>query len=257
MNLRAAVTWSRNVPLHLRQADDERIAHRVGLRLLELMQGRGDTVSEAWVTLRRTVRASAQRSVRGTRLTLTLDHRLLRAEEELVTALESWARDRDARGVRTLLAQVSTEPAGHHERVRPTSDPQLERILLGVARRLGVAELAMEELRIVWGRRPTGDAPRARRVRLGSFHVAERLIRLHPVLAEPDVPAVVREWVVHHEVCHWLAPPRQVGATRRAVHHAEFEALEHSYPGRELAEQWIQRHLGPFYERMMRRQLAL
>lgn len=254
MNLRAAVTWSRNVPLHLRQADDERTAHRVAVGLLQRMQRGGDTVTEAWVTLRRTVRASAQRTVRGNRLTLTLDHRLLRAEDELLDALECWGRDRDAKGIRRLLAQVATEPAVHHEQVRPASDPHLQRILLGVARRLGVAELAMEELRIVWGRRPTGNAPRARRVRLGSFHVAERLIRLHPVLAEPEVPAVVREWVVHHEVCHWLAPPRQVGATRRTVHHAEFEALEHSYPGRELAEQWIQRHLGPFYERMMRRQ---
>lgn len=97
---------------------------------------------------------------------------------------------------------------------------------------------------ITWGR---CGQPRRRRggsIRLGSWEQRRGVIRIHPVLDQTWVPRWVVETIVHHELAHAAAPPvKRPGAARRAVHHAEFRALEQSHPQHLDAQAWIARHL--------------
>lgn len=106
--------------------------------------------------------------------------------------------------------------------------------------------LAAGDVVIGWGRR----SPRRKRrrvLRLGSCNVAERQIRIHPVLDDPRIPEYVVAQVVFHELCHYAAPPlsaAQAKETRdRRVHHRQFRALESRFPELNEANQWIERHI--------------
>lgn len=90
--------------------------------------------------------------------------------------------------------------------------------------------------RIGWGaRRVLQHRPRS--VRLGSYSVEDRLIRIHPCLDRPCVPRFFVESVVFHEMLHerhlvW----RQNG--RRRFHTQEFLRDERRFPDYARAKQW-------------------
>jgi hypothetical protein len=64
------------------------------------------------------------------------------------------------------------------------------------------------------------------------------IIRVHPVLDEPRVPAVVVASVVHHELVHHLLTCRHgVEAGRR--HGTAFRHYDALFVGRKAADRWL------------------
>ncbi len=97
-----------------------------------------------------------------------------------------------------------------------------------------------------WGRRVR---PGRRHLRLGSYRPGvPGVIRVHPVLDHPAVPAGVVAQVVHHELVHhylhWTA-----GAAAGRSHGRRFRELESAYPGLAEAQKWQARELGRLVER--------
>lgn len=90
---------------------------------------------------------------------------------------------------------------------------------------------------ITWGRRAR------RSLRLGSYDPNVRVVRVHPVLDQPAVPAWFVRYILFHELLH-AAVPSERDAAGRALHHGpEFRRREAAYPDFERALAWEERHL--------------
>lgn len=100
---------------------------------------------------------------------------------------------------------------------------------------------------ITWGKSNTASASSCRRRRtstlqLGSYSYEDRLIRLHRVLDDPEIPRYVVEAVVYHELLHADMPPEVVNG-RRHFHTPEFRKRERLYRNLGRAERWIGEHM--------------
>lgn len=100
---------------------------------------------------------------------------------------------------------------------------------------------------ITWGKSSTGGASSCRRrgtstLQLGSYSYEDRLIRVHRVLDDPEVPRYVVEAVVYHELLHADMPPEVVNG-RRHFHTPEFRKRERLYRNLGRAERWIGEHM--------------
>jgi hypothetical protein len=96
---------------------------------------------------------------------------------------------------------------------------------------------------VTWGRSNAAPAQRCRRSRtaslqLGSYSYEDRLVRVHRVLDDPDVPRYVVEAVVYHEMLHADMPPEERNG-RRFFHTPEFRRRERLYRNLGRAERWI------------------
>ncbi len=93
---------------------------------------------------------------------------------------------------------------------------------------------------ITWGTRKRGRRPRS--IRLGSYRTDKRIIRIHPVLDSPAVPAYVIEDVLYHEMLHHeLGMVRSNG--RLLSHHRVFKAKEKAFPHSARAREWIRKNI--------------
>jgi hypothetical protein len=96
--------------------------------------------------------------------------------------------------------------------------------------------------RITWGSR----APRARRkrrsIKLGSYCVDDRIIRVHPTLDSGTVPRFFIEWIVFHEMLHEVFGVQEAGG-RRCFHSPEFRDRERTFPMYDAARAWEHEHL--------------
>ena len=96
------------------------------------------------------------------------------------------------------------------------------------------------EARITWG--PVA-AKRARRsIKMGSFAVEDRIIRIHPVLDQADVPDFFISWIVFHEMLHGRHDIVRKGR-RRIFHSKAFLEEERSYPDFDRASAWERANL--------------
>jgi hypothetical protein len=100
------------------------------------------------------------------------------------------------------------------------------------------------DARITWGRLPrrTGKPRRHHSLKLGSYSVEDRLIRIHPTLDQPYVPSYFIEWIIYHEMLH-QKHPIPVIAGRRRYHTPAFMAEEKLFDEYERARQWERRNL--------------
>ena len=96
------------------------------------------------------------------------------------------------------------------------------------------------QARITWSRRPP-KRPRTS-IRFGSYHVRDRVIRIHRLLDQSFVPQYVVENVVFHEMLHALIPSQRVNG-RWCVHPPEFRRHEQRFRYHWEAEQWQRCHL--------------
>jgi hypothetical protein len=96
------------------------------------------------------------------------------------------------------------------------------------------------EARIGWGAVRAGR--RRRTVKTGVYVQDARLIRIHPTLDRPEVPAFYVAAVVFHEMLHQAVPAREVSG-RRIVHGPEFRRRERAYPDHASAKAWEERNL--------------
>jgi hypothetical protein len=91
------------------------------------------------------------------------------------------------------------------------------------------------EARITWG--PTRRVERQRSLKVGSYSVEDRLIRVHPVLDQEMVPGYFLEWIVFHEMLHGKHAIRRVGS-RRSFHPTAFSQEEQRFAEYGRARLW-------------------
>ena len=83
------------------------------------------------------------------------------------------------------------------------------------------------------GRPELGWSRRRSRTLLGHFDPAHNAIIVSRLFDQPEVPRLLVEYIVFHEMLH-LRHPVEHGRTRRCVHTPEFKQAERAFPG--LAE---------------------
>jgi predicted metal-dependent hydrolase len=94
---------------------------------------------------------------------------------------------------------------------------------------------------ITWG--PRSGRPRRRNsIKMGSYSVEDRLIRIHRSLDRAFVPRFFVAWIVFHEMLHQIHDIR-VKNGRREFHSKEFLAAEASFELYDQAKLWERRHL--------------
>jgi hypothetical protein len=92
---------------------------------------------------------------------------------------------------------------------------------------------------VSWGRR----APRRRRrrgswsINLGTYCAEQKLVRIHPMLDQPEVPRFFVEYILFHEMLHHVVP-MPVTHGRRQTHTPEFRAQERRFLEYERAVEW-------------------
>ena len=97
------------------------------------------------------------------------------------------------------------------------------------------------DARIGWGARG-GRRRRRRSLKMGSYSVEDRLIRIHPALDRDFVPEVFLEWIVYHEMLHQVHDIPVVDG-RRQFHTPGFLAQERQFEHYEAARLWERRNL--------------
>jgi len=96
------------------------------------------------------------------------------------------------------------------------------------------------DLRITWG--TAHRRPAQRSIKIGTYLVEDRLIRVHPVLDQDLVPRYFLEWIVFHEMLHGKHTIRRVGG-RRCFHPPEFAREEKQFTDYWRARQWEKANL--------------
>jgi hypothetical protein len=94
---------------------------------------------------------------------------------------------------------------------------------------------------ITWGAR-SGRPRRRNSIKMGSYSVEDRLIRIHRSLDRAFVPSYFVAWIVFHEMLHQVHDIR-VKNGRREFHSKEFLADEAMYEHFDQAKNWERRHL--------------
>jgi hypothetical protein len=91
---------------------------------------------------------------------------------------------------------------------------------------------------------PGGRRRRPRRsITFGTYDHRARRVLIHPALDEPDVPRLVVERVVHHELLHGKHGEAHDERGRRVVHSRAFRAEEATFVGAADADGWLALHL--------------
>lgn len=94
---------------------------------------------------------------------------------------------------------------------------------------------------ITWGAR-TGRPRRRNSIKMGSYSVEDRLIRIHRSLDRAFVPRFFVAWIVFHEMLHQVHDIR-VKNGRREFHSKEFLSDEAHYAHYDEARHWERQHL--------------
>lgn len=100
---------------------------------------------------------------------------------------------------------------------------------------------------IGWGRLPRKRNRRT--IRLGVYDPRSQMIRIHPALDHPDVPAYFIEFIVFHEMLHQAIPASERNG-RQAFHGADFRRHERAFPDYERAIRWEKAHIRRLIEEM-------
>jgi hypothetical protein len=91
------------------------------------------------------------------------------------------------------------------------------------------------QAQITWG--PAVFRAHQRSIKMGSYAVEDRIIRVHPALDRSEVPLFFVEWIVFHEMLHGRHEIRRKGS-RRCFHPPEFLAEERGFVDYERASAW-------------------
>lgn len=168
------------------------------------------------------------------------------AEPRLVRALARYVVHNDANASEQLSAFI--ERNQHRIKKIP---PRTRRIVLRTRGRVHDLGAVFERLnqrffegkldaRITWGA-ARGSGPR-RSIKVGTYVVEDRLIRVNPVLDQARVPGFFVDWIVFHEMLHGKHEIRRV-AGRRSFHPPEFTRDERLFPDYERARTWEKANL--------------
>jgi hypothetical protein len=244
----AALEWSAQPELPFgigsRAAADEHA--RIALeRRLRAAMGH-DRVLVAVTDNRRTMVSIRKR---GDHHHVRLHHMFLAATPEVVTALGRYF----SRGDRYASRLIDRFIAANQDRIKsgnPRSTQQFEPVgtvhdLAEILRSLSERYFdGRVEIPITWGRHARTQRRRhsRRTIRMGTYLIDEKIIRIHPALDQSFVPRYFVEWVVYHEMLHHVIPMPVVNG-RRVYHSDEFRARECLYEEYERAKSWEETHL--------------
>lgn len=178
------------------------------------------------------------------RIELRLHRMFLHAPDDVLDALHRYLAFRDRRAGRRLDVFIEAN------RARITAPKRRTRIhSAGEHHDLAVLFAALEAryfpgqlagVGVTWGRH--SGRRRQRSIRLGTYAMSERLIRVHPVLDQAWVPSEYVQSVLHHEMLHHVMPPvREGGRTR--YHTPQFRVREREFEHFVAATAWEQAHL--------------
>ncbi|MCS6915833.1 MAG: hypothetical protein RMK29_02855 [Myxococcales bacterium] len=182
---------------------------------------------------------------------LRLHHMFLDAGPDIISALGRYVVDNE-REASTILGAFIDANQNKIRRTRRSRKAGL--VLQPVGQQHNLQELFDElnaryfggtiDARITWGPRPKPGARRKRRnsIKMGSYSVEDRLIRIHPSLDRPFVPRYFVAWIVYHEMLHQKHDIPIVDG-RRQFHTPAFLAEERLFEEYERAQQWERVHL--------------
>jgi hypothetical protein len=97
------------------------------------------------------------------------------------------------------------------------------------------------DARITWGTR-SNKRRRRTSIKMGSYSVEDRLIRIHPALDRRFVPRYFLEWIVYHEMLHQVHDIPVVDG-RRQFHTPQFLEQERMFAHYDRARLWERQNL--------------
>lgn len=173
-------------------------------------------------------------------------HMFLDAPAEVVDALAAFGRPGPAARRRAAGRRIDAYVRRHRGRIGEGRPVRLE----ALGRHHDLRALFEEEnrihfggavrARIGWGAGRNGG--RQRSIKTGVYLHDQRVIRIHPALDRPEVPAYYVRAVVFHEMLHQVVPVVERHG-RRVVHSAEFRRRERAHPDYGRARAWEGEHL--------------
>lgn len=140
---------------------------------------------------------------------LRLHHMFLGAEPEVVRALGRYVGENDRASSHLLGRYID----GHQSRIRTLRRRQPRTAILrtqgevhdlrAIFDALNIAYFARSiDAQITWGPRVAATQRRRNSIKMGSYSVEDRLIRIHLALDRLFVPRFFVEWIVFHEMLH-------------------------------------------------------
>lgn len=190
---------------------------------------------------------SVRRVTKEKRYEVRLHHMFADADPVITRALARYIADNDADASR-VLGDFIDDNSGH-VRGRARRAPTTVILTAGEFHDLRAIyddlnaryfENRIDAL-ITWGAH-TGRPRRRNSIKMGSYSVEDRLIRIHRSLDREFVPRFFVAWIVFHEMLHQVHDIR-VKNGRREFHSKEFLADEAQFEQYEEAKSWERRHL--------------
>jgi len=190
---------------------------------------------------------SVRRIARDRRYEVRLHHMFVDADPVIMRALAKYIADNDGEASRILGDFIDAN--SEHVRGRARRAPAQ---LIFTAGEVHDLRAIFDELNakyfdsridaaITWGAR-TGRPRRRNSIKMGSYSVEDRLIRIHRSLDRAFVPQFFVAWIVFHEMLHQVHDIR-VKNGRREFHSKEFLADEAGFELYDQAKIWERSHL--------------
>ena len=192
-------------------------------------------------------RGGAARAAKGRRYEVRLHHMFADADPVITRALARYIADNDADASRVLGDFIDSN-AGH---VRGRARRAPSQVIFTAGEHHDLREIYEDlnaryfgdriDAAITWGAR-CGRPRRRNSIKMGSYSVEDRLIRIHRSLDRGFVPQFFVAWIVFHEMLHQVHDIR-VKNGRREFHSKEFLADEAQYEHYDEAKRWERRNL--------------
>lgn len=190
---------------------------------------------------------SVRRLAKEKRYEVRLHHMFVDADPVITRALANYIADNDADASR-VLGDFIDQNSGH---VRGRARRQPTQLIFTAGEHHDLRQIYDElnaryfdnkiDAMITWGQR-TGRPKRRNSIKMGSYSVEDRLIRIHRSLDRAFIPSFFVAWIVFHEMLHQVHDIR-VKNGRREFHSKEFLADEAMYEHYDEAKIWERRHL--------------
>ena len=181
------------------------------------------------------------------RYEVRLHHMFVDADPVITRALARYIADNDAESSR-ILGDFIDDNSGH---VRGRARRTPTTVIFTAGEHHDLRQIYDElnaryfenkiDAAITWGAR-SGRPRRRNSIKMGSYSVEDRLIRIHRSLDRAFVPRFFVAWIVFHEMLHQIHDIR-VKNGRREFHSKEFLADEALFEYYSEAKDWERRHL--------------
>jgi hypothetical protein len=178
---------------------------------------------------------SVRRLAKEKRYEVRLHHMFADADPVITRALARYIADNDAEASR-VLGDFIDQNSGH---VRGRARRQPTQVIFTAGEHHDLREIYDDLNARYFDNKRTGRPRRRNSIKLGSYSVEDRLIRIHRSLDRAFVPRFFVAWIVFHEMLHQVHDIR-VKNGRREFHSLADEAM---YEHFDEAKLWERRHL--------------